>query len=172
MYGGCLLCPLYPLLLEPNNLNKTGLKTPAGRRKTVGYLQELPRIWTRENREQIQQVTIAGFEPGTTRLRVQRADHSARLSPPVWWLALHYNQRGLATEPPVSRPPLMSHTHKRHLQLLQSAASAFNESGSTFAEIMSFLHTSLLSIVALDDLIVLVTDRRTVFISSTGGHKI
>ena len=88
---------------------------------------------------------LKGLEPGTARLWVQSADHYSTLSLPVWLSALHYNQRGLAAETPVSRPPLMSHPRKRHLRLLQSAAPASNEPGATFAEIMSFLHTSLLS---------------------------
>ena len=100
----------------------------------------------------------AGLEPGTARLWVQSADHYSTLSLPVWLSALHYNQRGLAAV--VSRPGLMSHPRKRHLRLLQPAAPASNKSGSTFAEIMSFLHTSLLRMVALDDLVVLVTDRK------------
>ena len=36
--------------------------------------------WTRDDREQIQQVARAGHEPGTTGLRVRRADHLATLS--------------------------------------------------------------------------------------------
>ena len=37
------------------------------------------RIWTRDDREQIQQVARAGLETGTAWLRVLRADHSATL---------------------------------------------------------------------------------------------
>ena len=48
----------------------------------VGYLQARPRIWTRDDRAQIQQVARAGLEPGTAGLRVRRADHSATL--PQW----------------------------------------------------------------------------------------
>ena len=47
----------------------------------VGYLQAWPRIWTRDDREQIQQVARAGLEPGTAGLRVRRADNSATLPP-------------------------------------------------------------------------------------------
>ena len=61
--------------------NITGLKTPTGRRQPVGYLQVWPRIWTRDNRVQIQQVATAGLEPGTAGLRVRRAEHSATLPP-------------------------------------------------------------------------------------------
>ena len=50
-------------------------------RQPVGYLQAWPRIWTRDDREQIQQVARAGLERGTTGLRVPRADHSATLPP-------------------------------------------------------------------------------------------
>ena len=47
----------------------------------VGYLQAWPRIWTRDDQEQIQQVARAGLEPGTAALRVRRADNSATLPP-------------------------------------------------------------------------------------------
>ena len=47
----------------------------------AGYLQSWSRIWTRDYREQIQQVARAGLEPGTAGLRVRRADHSATLPP-------------------------------------------------------------------------------------------
>ena len=50
-------------------------------RQPVGYLQAWPRIWTRDDREQIQQVARAGLEPGTAGLRVQPTDHSATLPP-------------------------------------------------------------------------------------------
>ena len=64
-----------------NNSNTTELKTPTGRRQPVGYLQAWPRIWTRDDREQIQKVARAEHEPGTAGLRVQRADHLATLPP-------------------------------------------------------------------------------------------
>ena len=57
------------------------IKTLTGRRQPVGHLQAWPRIRTRDDREQIQQVARAGLEPGTAGLRVRRADHSARLPP-------------------------------------------------------------------------------------------
>ena len=41
----------------------------------VGYLQAWPRISTRDDREQIQQVARAGLEPGTAGLRVRSPDH-------------------------------------------------------------------------------------------------
>ena len=47
----------------------------------VGYLQAWPRIWTQDDREQIQQVAKAGIEPGTAGLRVRHADNSATLPP-------------------------------------------------------------------------------------------
>ena len=50
-------------------------------RQPVGYLQAWPRILTRDDREQIQQVARAGLEPWTAGLRVRRADHSATLPP-------------------------------------------------------------------------------------------
>ena len=43
------------------------------------YLQAWPRISTRDNREQLQQVARARLDPGTTGLRVRRADHTATL---------------------------------------------------------------------------------------------
>ena len=46
------------------------IKNPTGRRQPVGYLQAWPRIWTRDYLEQIQQVAIAGFEPGTLELKI------------------------------------------------------------------------------------------------------
>ena len=48
---------------------------------SVGYLQAWPRIWTRDDQEQIQQLARAGLEPGTAGLRVRRADNSATLPP-------------------------------------------------------------------------------------------
>ena len=66
---------------ETSASNITGLKTPTGRRQPVGYLQAWPRIWTRDDRAQIQQVARAGLEPGTAGLWVRRADHSATLPP-------------------------------------------------------------------------------------------
>ena len=56
------------------------LKTLTSRRQPVGYLQAWSRIWTRDDRERIQEVARAGLEFGTTGLRVRRADHSATLS--------------------------------------------------------------------------------------------
>ena len=56
---------------------------PTGRRQPVGYLQAWPRIWTRDDREQIQQVARAELKPGAARLRVRRADHSATLPPVI-----------------------------------------------------------------------------------------
>ena len=47
----------------------------------VGYLKAWPRIWTRDDREQVQQVARAGLEPGTAGLQVRRADHLATLPP-------------------------------------------------------------------------------------------
>lgn len=54
-----------------------GLKTPTGRRQSVGCSQAWPRISTRNDREQIQESGQSGLEPGTTTLRVRGADHSA-----------------------------------------------------------------------------------------------
>ena len=45
-------------------------------------------IWTRDDREKIQQVTRAGLEPGTAGLQVRPSDHSATLSPCVSLSAL------------------------------------------------------------------------------------
>ena len=72
--------------LETNNSNTniTGLKKPTGRRQPVGYLQAWPRIWTRDDGEQIQQVARVGFEPETAGLRVRRADHSRAATLPPW----------------------------------------------------------------------------------------
>ena len=53
--------------------------TPTGRRQPVGYLQAWPRIWSRDNREQMHQVTRARLEPGAAGLRVRSADLSAML---------------------------------------------------------------------------------------------
>ena len=58
--------------------------TSTRRRQPVGYK---PRIWTRDDRVQVQQVARAALEPGTAELRVRRADHSATL-PPVCRLSL------------------------------------------------------------------------------------
>ena len=66
--------------------NITGFKIPTGRRQPVGYLQVWPRIWTQNNREQIQQVARVGLEPGTAGLWVRRADHSATLPPYFSWI--------------------------------------------------------------------------------------
>ena len=43
------------------------IKTTTGRRQPVGYLQAWPRIWTRDDRAQIQQVARGPFleSPGT-----------------------------------------------------------------------------------------------------------
>ena len=41
--------------------------------KLAGYLQVWPRIWTRNDREQIQQVVTASFELGASELQVQRS---------------------------------------------------------------------------------------------------
>ena len=59
----------------------TGLNTPTDRSKPVGYLQAWLRIWTWDDREQIQQVAKAGLEQGTTGLQVWRADLSTTLPP-------------------------------------------------------------------------------------------
>ena len=47
----------------------------------VGYLSTRSRIWTQDDRGQIQQAARAGIEPGTAGLRVRRADNSATLPP-------------------------------------------------------------------------------------------
>ena len=47
----------------------------------VGYLQAWPRISTRDDRENIQQVARAVLELGTAGLRVRRADHIDTLRP-------------------------------------------------------------------------------------------
>ena len=73
---------LHPILRNKEfKYNIRLLKIPTGRRHPVGYLQAWPRIWTREDREQILQVARAWLEPGTAGLRVRRADHSATLPP-------------------------------------------------------------------------------------------
>ena len=59
-------------------MKTNNIKTPTGRRQQVGYLQAWPRIWTRDDREQIER---AGLEPGTAGLRVRRVDHPATLPP-------------------------------------------------------------------------------------------
>ena len=64
--------------IEHNRIQKNPTWQEAA---TVGYSQAWPRIWTRDDREQIQQVARAGLEPGTAGLRVRRADHSATLPP-------------------------------------------------------------------------------------------
>ena len=45
--------------------------------KPVGYLQAWPRIWTRDYREQVQQVVRAGLELWASKLQVQRFNRSA-----------------------------------------------------------------------------------------------
>ena len=45
-------------------------------------------IWTRDDREQIQQVTRCRLEPGTAGLWVQCADHSATLPPVIVFISL------------------------------------------------------------------------------------
>ena len=59
----------------------TVLKSGTGRRQPVGYLQACLKIWTRDDREHIQQVARAGLKHGTAGLRVQRGDLSATLPP-------------------------------------------------------------------------------------------
>ena len=49
--------------------------------KPAGYLQAWSRIWTRDNREQIQLAVKAGLELAASELQVQRSDHSATLPP-------------------------------------------------------------------------------------------
>ena len=44
------------------------------------------------NREQIQQVARAGLEPGTARLGVRRANHSATLPHLVWLMSVYNNK--------------------------------------------------------------------------------
>ena len=61
--------------------NRIKTLTPTSGRQPVGYLQAWPRTWTRDDREQIQQVARAGLEPGTAELGVWRSDHSATLPP-------------------------------------------------------------------------------------------
>ena len=56
-----------------------GIKTPSWREATIGYLQAWPRKRTLDDREQIHQVTRAGLERGTARLRVRRAERSATM---------------------------------------------------------------------------------------------
>ena len=46
-----------------------------------GYLRAWLTICTRDDREQLHQVTRAALKPGTAGLRVQHADHSATLPP-------------------------------------------------------------------------------------------
>ena len=41
--------------------------------KLAGYLQTWPRIWTRNDREQIQLAVTASFELGASELQVQRS---------------------------------------------------------------------------------------------------
>ena len=65
------------------------IKTPTGRRQPGGYLQVWPRIWTQDDREQIQQVARAGLEPGNTGLWVQHADHSATAASLLCWVDIY-----------------------------------------------------------------------------------
>ena len=63
------------------------------RRVGSGLVQTLssvpwPRIWTRDNREQIQQVARSGLESRTAGLRARRADHSVMLFFVVYWLLI------------------------------------------------------------------------------------
>ena len=46
-----------------------------------GYLRAWLMICTRDDREELHQVTRAALKPGTAGLRVQHADHSATLPP-------------------------------------------------------------------------------------------
>ena len=62
--------------------NVTRLKTPTSKRQPVGYFQAWPRIWTRDDWEQIQLAVRAVLKPGTARLRVWSSDRSATLPPP------------------------------------------------------------------------------------------
>ena len=59
----------------------------------VGYLQDLPRIWTWEDRELVQQVARARLEPQLTRLWVQCSDHMATLPFMVigWFVPVLYS---------------------------------------------------------------------------------
>ena len=52
--------------------------------KPVGYLQAWPRIWTRDYREQVQQVVRAGLELWASKLQVQRFNRSATLPPRLY----------------------------------------------------------------------------------------
>ena len=73
---------------------------PTGRRQPVGYLQAWPRIWTRDDQddqEQIQQVARAELKPGAAGLRVRRADHSATL-PPVTRMHKFWRQQRLVKQ--------------------------------------------------------------------------
>ena len=65
---------------ETDNANyMTGLKSPTAGRQAVGYLQVWLKIWTQDDREQIQHVARAGLELGMVWLLVWHADHSAML---------------------------------------------------------------------------------------------
>ena len=75
----CSHCQKILKYLETTNSN-TILKTPTDRTQAVGSLQSLPRIWTRDKREQIQLVARARLEPGTAGLRVRSVDHLAVLA--------------------------------------------------------------------------------------------
>ena len=59
--------------IEHNRIRNHNRQKAAPR--PVGYLQEWPRIWTRDD----QQVNRAGIEPGTASLRVWHAEQSAAL---------------------------------------------------------------------------------------------
>ena len=53
------------------------------RGKPAGYLQVWPGIWTRNDREQIQQVVRASFELGASELQVQRSK-TPLTTRPLW----------------------------------------------------------------------------------------
>ena len=63
--------------------NITGLKTPTGRRQSVGYIfiSVAGDLNSGRPRDQMEQVPRAGLEPGTAGLRVRRAYYSSATLP-------------------------------------------------------------------------------------------
>ena len=65
--------------IQINSKNITGLQPPPHRSQQVDWLRAWPWIWTREDREQVQQVARVECESGTAGLQVQHAGHAASI---------------------------------------------------------------------------------------------
>ena len=80
------------------------IKNPNWQEATSGLFTSAAEDWTRDDRAQIQQVARAGLEPGTTGLRVRRADHSATLPPPSFKFRHSWGVKGFTEKPCILYP--------------------------------------------------------------------